>query len=71
MDWIEQISHLSPDHGDGTLEALILIASLAPPIAWAVLKAASAAGKQVHLRVSVSRLRLRKNAGGNHIPQTN
>jgi hypothetical protein len=42
MDFIERILHLSPDHGDGTLEAVLLFAILAVPIAWAILRTASA-----------------------------
>jgi hypothetical protein len=42
MDLIERIFHLSPDHGDGILEAMLLFAILAVPIAWASLRAASA-----------------------------
>ena len=45
MDFVEQILHLSPDHGNGTLEALILFAIVVPPIAWAVARAALAVGK--------------------------
>jgi hypothetical protein len=32
MDFIERIFHLTPDHGDGTLETLIVLAVVAVPI---------------------------------------
>jgi len=63
MDFIERIFHMSPDHGNGAFEALMLFAILAVPIAWAVVRAASAVGKKAHLRVMVWRLRLGKNVG--------
>jgi hypothetical protein len=42
MDLIERIFHVSPDHGNGALEAILALAILAVPIAWAVLRRASA-----------------------------
>jgi hypothetical protein len=32
MDFIERIFHLTPDHGDGTLETLIVLAVVVVPI---------------------------------------
>jgi ABC-type phosphate transport system permease subunit len=42
MDLIERIFHLSPDHGNGTLEAMLVVAILAIPIAFTVVRAALA-----------------------------
>ena len=28
MDWIERVFHVSPDNGDGTLEALVIIVAV-------------------------------------------
>lgn len=36
MDFIERIFHISPDHGNGTLEIAILIAVLLPGLVAAV-----------------------------------
>jgi len=38
MDFIERIFHLTPDHGDGTLETLIVLAVVAVPIAVRALR---------------------------------
>jgi hypothetical protein len=38
MNFIEQIFHVSPDNGTGTLEATILIVLLVVPLAIAVLR---------------------------------
>lgn len=40
MDLFERIFHLSPDHGNGTLEVMVLVAVLAVPIACIVVRAA-------------------------------
>jgi len=38
MDFIEKIFRVSPDQGNGLLEAMILIVALVIPIAFAVLR---------------------------------
>jgi hypothetical protein len=38
MDFIERIFHLTPDHGDGTLETLIVLVVVAVPIAVRALR---------------------------------
>jgi hypothetical protein len=40
MDFIERIFHWSPDHGNGTLEVLILVSVLLVPVVFAVVRAA-------------------------------
>jgi hypothetical protein len=39
MDWIERWLGVSPDNGDGSLEALILIALVAVPMGFRILGA--------------------------------
>lgn len=38
MDWIERWLGLSPDNGDGSLEALLLIALVALPVGLRLLR---------------------------------
>ena len=38
MDFIERIFHIAPDYGSGALEAAIVLATLAIPLALAVLR---------------------------------
>ncbi len=40
MHFVERIFHLSPDHGNGTLETFLFLAILAGPVACAVLRRA-------------------------------
>ena len=39
MDWIERLLGVSPDNGDGSLEALLLIALVALPVGLRILRA--------------------------------
>ena len=33
MNWLENLLHIAPDHGDGAVEALLFLILLAP-LAW-------------------------------------